>query len=147
MCGVFSPPVAGGFGFFIETCRVYLHDKTTQTHLKYMGGSSTSIIGGHGPQQSTIVYSMDCLQFTCKHLCTNWWVYSFLESWYAWIYLQLCIDLKIHIGIHTSQLYTRHGMYLSNWKRILHKRIANRHYTTYPSRNGMDFLNCVNIMV
>ena len=41
-------PLAGGFGFFIETCRVYLHDKTTQTHLKYMGGSSASIIGGHG---------------------------------------------------------------------------------------------------
>ena len=57
------------------------------------------------------------------------------------------VDLKIHIGIHTSKLYTRHGMYLSNWKRILHKRIANRHYTTYPSRNGLSKLRKYNGVV
>ena len=49
--------------------------------------------------------------------------------------------------IHTSKLYTRHGMYLSNWKRILHKRIANRHYTTYPSRNGLSKLRKYNGVV
>ena len=61
------------------------------------------------------------------------WVRSSSTDWVSW--LHRCIDYRlVYIQVNCIQ-DMEHAYY---WKRILHKRIANRHYTTYPSRNGFS---------